>query len=129
MSTIISDATKKIAGFHSSQWTWCHLTNTSVPGGLQWDCPTTSDDGKAPHKVLIALYNPSLVTHRVVSIPVYDALYDVTTLGGDGFSDAPAAVLCDYFNPHNSSACKLYVNYTVAGQHVGYMMLTRNLSR
>jgi len=136
MTEIIKDATQKITGYHSSQWSWCELTNTSVPGGVQWSCPTTTDSGVPPNQVLIALYNPSLVTHRVVSLPIHDSLYDVSVFEPiDGhsvakaFVPAKAGVLCDYFNPHNSSACKLYVNYTVHGQHIGYLMLSRNTSR
>ena len=73
---------------------------------------------------MIAVYNPSLVTRRVVAIPVPDGLFNVKVYdrrGGSLFRDdvhpaEGAAVLCDYFDPHNSTQCTLYVNYTVHGQ-------------
>jgi hypothetical protein len=143
MADLIDEQTYYITGFESkgNVWKWCQLTNASVPGGVQWSCPTTLTDPKgnhthAPDQVLIALYNPSLVTHRVVSVPIFDALYDVSVYqpGGslhfrEDFSRATnARVLCDYFNPHNESSCVLFVNYTVPGQHLGYLVLKRNTS-
>jgi hypothetical protein len=38
-----------------------------------------------------------------------------------------AKVLCDNFNPHNKSNCVLYVNYTLHGHEIGYILLSRNL--
>jgi hypothetical protein len=64
-----------------------------------------------------------LHTKKIVSIPVPDGLYNVSVYRKGGgqivrndFQPADnAAVLCDYFNPHNETSCTLYVNYTVPG--------------
>ncbi len=77
ISSILDDVTYYITGISSKEhhWDWCQLQNASYPGGVHWHCPLRSE---SPHeKALIALYNPSLVPHRVVAIPVFDANYDV----------------------------------------------------
>lgn len=42
MAQIVNDATMKITGIQSQNntWAWCQLTNSSVPGGVQWSCPS-----------------------------------------------------------------------------------------
>jgi hypothetical protein len=74
-----------------------------------------------------------------VAIPIYDANYDVFIFNStDSGLKAPtmrqhfqktehAKVLCDNFNPHNKSNCVLYVNYTLHGHEIGYLLLSRNL--
>ena len=77
MSSIIDDVTFHITGIQAkdSKWEWCQLQNASYPGGVHWKCPSRAE--VAHPNMTIALYNPSLVTHRVVAIPIYDANYDV----------------------------------------------------
>lgn len=139
MAKVIDEAAELITGLKSkdNKWEWCVLQNSSAPGGVKWSCPMDDMWGSKPRdKVAIAVYNPSLVTKRVISIPVVDGLYNVSVYhksGGQFISENfhtadGASVLCDYYNPHNQSACVLYVNYTIPGQQIGFIFLTRNLT-
>lgn len=139
MAGLVEDITSDLTGFASKakHWEYCSLTNESAQGGVHWTCPTSTNH-TTHDKIAIAVYNPSLSTRRLISIPVPDALYNVDIyqpLGGNSMirddihRAQNAAVLCDYWNPHNTSNCVLYINYTIPAQHFGFVFLTRNLSQ
>lgn len=82
----------------------------------------------------IALYNPSLMTHKMVEIPIYDSFYNVLVfvnredelVSQEIHRTEHAAVICD---PSNSTLdCTLFVNHTIPGHSIGYIFLQRNLS-
>ena len=80
---------------------------------------------------MVAVYNPSLATRRTVAIPIPDGQYNVNVYqpspGSVQIDDFPAAnganVICE------ASRCTLFVNYTVPGQQIGFVFLTRNLTQ
>jgi len=78
MTGLVEEITADLTGFASKakHWEYCTLTNETAQGGVHWTCPSSKNHTDRD-KIAIAIFNPSLSTRRLISIPVVDALYNV----------------------------------------------------